>query len=83
MSNGKEEECDACKVGVILGVTKQVCLQQGKDHEKNCEELYQKTVLGEIKIGEFVQKVKEIAKDPLDQRTLKSLEEVMAEYGFK
>ena len=78
-----EPQCEVCKVGVILGITKHVCEQQGKEHEPVCNELYTKAVMGEIKISEFIDKVKEIAKDPLDQKTLKSLEEVLTEYGFK
>ena len=78
-----EEECDVCKVGVILGIAKHVCEQQGKEHESLCNELYSKTVMGEMKLTDFVEKVKGIAKDPLDQKTLKSLGEVLSKYGFK
>jgi len=78
-----DENCEVCDVGVILGITKHVCQQQGAEHGKLCNDLYVKTVMGEIKISEFIGKVKKIAKDSLDQKTLKSLEEVLAEHGYK
>jgi len=83
MSETNSADCEACKVGVVLGITKHVCNQQGKEHESACEELYQKTVMGEIKVAEFIKKVRDITKDPLDHKTLDSLEKVLSEYGFK
>ena len=77
------EECEVCKVGVLLGITKYVCEQQGQENQKTCSVLYDKTVMGEMKISDFVKKVKEITKDPLDLKTLSGVEEVLGDYGFK
>lgn len=82
MTEENEEDCDACKLGAILGITKYVCEQQGKEKVLKCEELYQKVVLGDIKIKEFISEVKKLSPDPMDQETLNSVESVLKEYGL-
>lgn len=78
-----EEDCEACNVGVILGITKYVCDDQGPENKKSCDELYEKVVMGELKVSEFVAEVKKKVKDPMDLKTLTSVEEVLKDYGFE
>ena len=78
-----EEDCEPCKLGAILGITKYVCEQQGKEKEKTCEELYNKAVMGEIKLKDFVVEVKKLVTDPLDVKTLDSVQEVLKDFGYE
>jgi hypothetical protein len=79
----EEEECEPCKLGAVLGITRFVCDQQGKEKASKCEELYQKAVMGEIKLKEFVGEVKKLVSDPLDIKTLNSVEEVLKDFGYE
>lgn len=70
-----EEECEPCKVSVILGTAKEICKLADKNTDnKICEALHEKVVMGEISIEDYLRKNIGIAsKDPQAKFTLKEL----------
>lgn len=79
---GEEEECEPCKVGVILGISKYVCEQSvsGEEQKRECDDLYDKVVSGEIAVADFIAKVREKVTDPQDLKTLDSITDVARDF---
>lgn len=78
-----EEECEPCKVGVLLGIGKYVCEQNlSGDDKKECDDLYEKCVVGEISVKDFIEAIKTKVTDPQDLKTLDSVSEVADKFDL-
>lgn len=67
MSEEKEEDCEACEIAVPLGVAKEVCnIVADEKGRKECSELFEKTILGELDVPEFFDRVEKIVEGDKD-----------------
>lgn len=77
-------DCPPCLLGVILGTGQNLCkMTQDADGVNQCNELYDKAVMGNIKVNDFVRGVTDIVKnDPDASFTMIELQRLLRERGL-
>ena len=66
----KEEECAPCRVGILIGITEQICKM---NELADCDKLVDDVKEGRMTVQELAETVRERVGSELDKKTMESV----------
>ena len=75
-----EEECEPCLLGVSIEVARHLCkITNSAGGAGKCEELYNKVVLGEMSINDYIDEIDKMVTDEDGKKTINEVRNILKE----